>query len=517
MLPNIEFVLGIIGSTIGTMVCLILPAVIFIHGMSKNSAEKLKAQCVMLVGIFILVACTYSTLSENKGTRPHLPENIHVEKHVTEKPFTSMIPVASLPTIPKDVNKKNVETFILNEQKAKIKDINDKSNKSNKDIDQKRQEPPVPQEPEVKAVQEPEVKEIKPPKEPEIKEVKVIKGETNVDLDPQALQKEDKELQKDVPKTSSSASVSAGNKVELDKQEQLLRQLEAQQKEQKKLLEEQKKLLEELKQHKQSHNEIDRIQPVSPQNVKIDSQQNVKLPEEKQIPIVVANDKIEGKESGLKKTQDNIKPMDAGHNLNPVSDKKLSKDMHNPVSAASQGENIIVKKPDLPLPNINASYKNPGNLKFDSKKDSSMVNQYVKPVVSAKVLEERKNLQLPAEKPLLSVQNLTQKRTVSVVPKERTHILSPEVQIVKKVVAGNQEVLQKEEKKEPLPAIVAKREVNLQDTVVDISLDKKYESIDTMSKKSVGGDVLLSIPNEALVSDKQKIALDSEKHEMRKL
>lgn len=44
MLPNIEFVLGIIGSTIGTLICLILPALIFIHDTSKNTTEKRMAQ-----------------------------------------------------------------------------------------------------------------------------------------------------------------------------------------------------------------------------------------------------------------------------------------------------------------------------------------------------------------------------------------------------------------------------------------------------------------------------------------
>ncbi|XP_035228255.1 putative sodium-coupled neutral amino acid transporter 10 isoform X2 [Stegodyphus dumicola] len=44
MLPNIEFVLGIIGSTIGTLICLIFPAIMFIHDTSKNTTEKRMAQ-----------------------------------------------------------------------------------------------------------------------------------------------------------------------------------------------------------------------------------------------------------------------------------------------------------------------------------------------------------------------------------------------------------------------------------------------------------------------------------------
>lgn len=54
MLPNIEFVLGIIGSTIGTLICLILPAIIFIYDSNKMSTERRKAQVSAFIFFFLL-------------------------------------------------------------------------------------------------------------------------------------------------------------------------------------------------------------------------------------------------------------------------------------------------------------------------------------------------------------------------------------------------------------------------------------------------------------------------------
>ncbi|KAF8792127.1 putative sodium-coupled neutral amino acid like protein [Argiope bruennichi] len=221
MLPNIEFVLGIIGSTIGTLICLIFPAFIFIHDTSKNTTEKRMAQILMGIGFFILIACTYSTL-QDASTRPSpVEEQIKVIVRVTPEPPK----IAS--SLAPEIHSSNVvplkeEVILLDKEKEK-KELDNKI-----PDEQKRLEPPVPQEPEIKIDQ-------------------------NADLDPQALQKEDKEIQKDMnPPAPSVADVPKKDK-DIDKQEKLLQKLEQQHKEQKLILEQQKKVLEELKLHKESH------------------------------------------------------------------------------------------------------------------------------------------------------------------------------------------------------------------------------------------------------------------------
>lgn len=62
MIPNIEFILGIIGSTAGTTVCFILPAYTFISIGQHSKTELLLARLLLLIGLNMLIFCTYSTI-----------------------------------------------------------------------------------------------------------------------------------------------------------------------------------------------------------------------------------------------------------------------------------------------------------------------------------------------------------------------------------------------------------------------------------------------------------------------
>lgn len=61
-IPNIEFVLGLVGSTIGVMICLIFPMAFFISITTKNTNERVLAQVILVVGILIMVLGTYANL-----------------------------------------------------------------------------------------------------------------------------------------------------------------------------------------------------------------------------------------------------------------------------------------------------------------------------------------------------------------------------------------------------------------------------------------------------------------------
>ncbi|RWS25998.1 putative sodium-coupled neutral amino acid transporter 10-like protein [Leptotrombidium deliense] len=66
LLPHIEIILGIIGSTIGAIICFILPAAIFLNLKVNNAVERFMANCLFYFGIFIFIACSYSTLKDMK-------------------------------------------------------------------------------------------------------------------------------------------------------------------------------------------------------------------------------------------------------------------------------------------------------------------------------------------------------------------------------------------------------------------------------------------------------------------
>lgn len=44
MIPSIELVIGLVGSTIGIGICIMFPAACFVKTVKKNSTEKLLAQ-----------------------------------------------------------------------------------------------------------------------------------------------------------------------------------------------------------------------------------------------------------------------------------------------------------------------------------------------------------------------------------------------------------------------------------------------------------------------------------------
>jgi sodium-coupled neutral amino acid transporter 10 len=83
LLPHIELVLGILGSTIGAVICFIFPALIFLYLTNKNTTERLMAQLVVFTGVFILIICTFSTLHNIYFVK----NNDIIERMQTSKPL----------------------------------------------------------------------------------------------------------------------------------------------------------------------------------------------------------------------------------------------------------------------------------------------------------------------------------------------------------------------------------------------------------------------------------------------
>ncbi|XP_042215503.1 putative sodium-coupled neutral amino acid transporter 10 [Homarus americanus] len=102
LIPNIEFVLGLLGSTMGMLIALILPSILFIKVNSKASAERLLAQTIMLVGIVLIVTGTYLNLA-------HIYK---VQAEQTEVVIANMIKNDLDPNLP------NIEKQISKEGKA---------------------------------------------------------------------------------------------------------------------------------------------------------------------------------------------------------------------------------------------------------------------------------------------------------------------------------------------------------------------------------------------------------------
>ncbi|XP_048248701.1 putative sodium-coupled neutral amino acid transporter 10 isoform X2 [Haliotis rufescens] len=254
LVPNVEFILGMNGATMGTLICYIFPALFFVRVMANKAEGKHIAQLVMLLGITILLVSTFATLyTQDKGhthpVAPKVPEDLaaNLENPVLNKPV-------DLP--PGDADSKN----------------------------EKRVEPPVPDAP----IESVDKKEEKPkekkseelPKKDGLGDAKVPDKDGPVEGKGKEMGREKKDLSQEVKaaggKDAAAAVEKKGEEVKVkvkeevlkerekkieeneQKQQVLLERLVEQQEEQKELIKEQKQILQELKEHKdKEHKDTD--------------------------------------------------------------------------------------------------------------------------------------------------------------------------------------------------------------------------------------------------------------------
>lgn len=289
LVPNIEFVLGIVGSTIGVMICLIFPAVFFISLSSKNTNERLVAQGILIIGVWIMVLGTYANLYA-------MEESTNAKLAITNKPLGQI----------------NLPLNIINDDLHIIPDVpnslelipraKDKINKPNINVldktldlkakDDVRQEPPIPVERVIVTEKQNVEKSDKAAVDtlvPEIKEVEVETIKTsNVNLNAQLqgaantnvakidesvtlkaeekikmieekersvdLQKNDNLINLDAIKKEESELAADGdvaNAIAAERHEQLRKTLEKHKLEQRQMMQEQKKILKDIKEQKQ--------------------------------------------------------------------------------------------------------------------------------------------------------------------------------------------------------------------------------------------------------------------------
>lgn len=242
LVPDIEVVLGLTGSTIGTLICIIMPGMIFTRVIAKSTNEHLLGKALSWAGLFIMVGCTVTTL-HNMGSAssglpakylPPSPAAIVVSKPALVVPVASPDPPKVTPKVkkppPPEVKPAPVVTAIVPKVPPEA---------------QRRIEPPEPQEPQNNVA----VKAVTPPviKEPVVKEDR--------GLDPEALRKEDREIE-DTKRKKTVVDAQPPKEPEAKKQEQLLEKIAEEQKAQKKILEDlQRELKQEIAKHKDSDSE----------------------------------------------------------------------------------------------------------------------------------------------------------------------------------------------------------------------------------------------------------------------
>ncbi|KYM80957.1 Putative sodium-coupled neutral amino acid transporter 10 [Atta colombica] len=285
LVPNIEFVLGIVGSTIGVMICLIFPTIFFISISSKNTNERLIAQFILIVGVWIMILGTYANLYA-------------IEKSTNTKLAVTNKPLVQINNLPLEIIKDDLHIIpdipnsleLIPRAKDKINQLPD-INVIDKTLDLKvedvRQEPPIPVERIIseKPNVEKSDKIVVGSLVPEIKNIdETIKNENlnaqaqiainidNAKIDkPVTLKAEEKikiieekeqslDLQKndnlvlDAIKKEESELAADGdmaNARAVERHEQLRKTLEKHKLEQRQMMQEQKEILKDIKEQKQ--------------------------------------------------------------------------------------------------------------------------------------------------------------------------------------------------------------------------------------------------------------------------
>merc|ERR1711874_603067 len=70
LIPDIELVLGLVGSTMGSAISIVFPAAVFIKLTTKDTTERVAAKAVFFIGIITIILGTYVNLFEHSSPTP---------------------------------------------------------------------------------------------------------------------------------------------------------------------------------------------------------------------------------------------------------------------------------------------------------------------------------------------------------------------------------------------------------------------------------------------------------------
>nr|BAN20785.1 amino acid transporter [Riptortus pedestris] len=168
LIPNIEVVLGLVGSTIGVFICVIIPAVIFISLSVKKNNERLVAKFLVGIGLVIMVLGTYANLYATEEAvsgpeiRPMKKDGVPIPPNnlpgvgAILKDLNNVKEFAALPELkPEEIHNKNPpikKDIVQLDDGKKIRNEKLENPLEVKIIKVGKKEPPVPEEPQDKPV-----------------------------------------------------------------------------------------------------------------------------------------------------------------------------------------------------------------------------------------------------------------------------------------------------------------------------------------------------------------------------
>lgn len=241
LIPSIELVIGLVGSTIGVAICIMFPASCFIKISKKESNEKIIAQIILVFGFMIMILGTYANLSAIDEKKSG--SIIEVEKIITTKLPINLIIEDDVKKEPEVVVKIDLNPNLLIDDPKILKDEIKLTTKSVKIVDDSNINK--------EAIQK-EENEIAIEEHAKIKE-EIVQLEKTKEI----LQEQVNEINKKFAKQKEETE-----KLVLEKFEEIAEKVEKIENEQKEQKEQQKESKENVEEIKKNKPEIIEINPV---------------------------------------------------------------------------------------------------------------------------------------------------------------------------------------------------------------------------------------------------------------
>jgi len=111
-------ILALVGSTIGAVICFIIPALIFIKLSDKNTIEYLFSYLLVFFGVVILVFCTFSALHNISSAR-----DVEIEEKIKEIKQKTTVAVALPPKVETAEKIQLPPVVVTTEFKSRIKNM----------------------------------------------------------------------------------------------------------------------------------------------------------------------------------------------------------------------------------------------------------------------------------------------------------------------------------------------------------------------------------------------------------
>ncbi|XP_037816815.1 LOW QUALITY PROTEIN: putative sodium-coupled neutral amino acid transporter 10 [Lucilia sericata] len=173
MIPSVELVIGLVGSTIGVAICIMFPAACFRKIIKKDTTERNLAQFIVISGFCLMILGTYANLSaideKSSGSHLEIPKIEEDFLKPTELAKESIDEkIKNIEKALEEREKKEESEKIVN--KLKEKELKDTVNQSNIITQEKPSPPPLPVDESHPLIETKEkVEEKLPNKEPENK------------------------------------------------------------------------------------------------------------------------------------------------------------------------------------------------------------------------------------------------------------------------------------------------------------------------------------------------------------